>query len=157
MVDEAGRWHAWICEHPLTDPGDEDRMTTAYATSRDGLVWHRHGTVLRPRAGEWDARGARVSAVVSLDPLVVLYDGRRTAADNWHERTGLARGVLGGDLVVDAGAGVLGSPHSDGAFRYATPGDPARRHRPVLRGDGPPRRRPRPRGHRRRALMTRRR
>lgn len=120
MVDEAGRWHAWICEHPLTDPGDEDRMTTAYATSRDGLVWHRHGTVLRPRAGEWDARGARVSAVVSLDPLVVLYDGRRTAADNWHERTGLARGVLGGDLVVDAGAGVLGSPHSDGAFRYAS-------------------------------------
>ena len=55
-------------------------------------MWHRHGTVLRPRAGEWDARGARVSAVVSLDPLVVLYDGRRTAADNWHERTGLARG-----------------------------------------------------------------
>ena len=92
MVDEAGRWHAWICEHPLTDPGDEDRMTTAYATSRDGLVWHRHGTVLRPRAGEWDARGARVSAVVSLDPLVVLYDGRRTAADNWHERTGAGPG-----------------------------------------------------------------
>ena len=38
-------------------------MSTAYATSRDGLRWHRHGTVLRPRAGEWDARGARVTAV----------------------------------------------------------------------------------------------
>ena len=95
--------------------------------------------------------------MVSLDPLVVLYDGRRTAADNWHERTGLARGALGGELVADAGVGVLGSPHSDGALRYATqvtlPDGTVR----LLRGDGPPRRRPRPRGHRRRALMTRRR
>ena len=26
-------------------------MTTAYATSRDGLAWDWHGTVLAPRAG----------------------------------------------------------------------------------------------------------
>ena len=29
----------WVCCHPLTQPGHEDRMSTAYATSRDGLVW----------------------------------------------------------------------------------------------------------------------
>src|ERR671910_518023 len=26
-----GRWHAWICCHPLETPGAEDRMSTAYA------------------------------------------------------------------------------------------------------------------------------
>ncbi|HEY1134376.1 MAG TPA: hypothetical protein VGE77_07345, partial [Nocardioides sp.] len=85
VVDDAGRWHAWICEHPLEEPGHEDRMRTAYATSADGLVWERRGTVLRPRPGAWDGRGARVSAVLSLEPLVVLYDGRARAEDNWHE------------------------------------------------------------------------
>ena len=140
LVDEAGRWHAWICEHPLTDAGDEDRMTTAYWTSNDGLSWQRHGTVLRPRPGEWDARGTRITTVLSLDPLVVLYDGRRTAAENWHERTGLARGELGSELMVDEGAGVLGSPHSDGAFRYAsqvtTPDGAVRCYAEMARPDG---------------------
>ena len=46
-----GRWHAWICCHPLDQPGEEDRMTTAYATSEDGLVWDWHGTALAPRPG----------------------------------------------------------------------------------------------------------
>ena len=32
-VNAAGAWRAWICCHPLTEPGEEDRMTTAYATS----------------------------------------------------------------------------------------------------------------------------
>ncbi|HEX3200365.1 MAG TPA: hypothetical protein VHW42_00305, partial [Actinomycetes bacterium] len=30
LVD--GRWHAWICCHPLDVPGAEDRMSSAYAT-----------------------------------------------------------------------------------------------------------------------------
>ena len=41
-------WRMWVCVHPLTEPGHEDRMTTAYATSADGLAWDWHGTVLRP-------------------------------------------------------------------------------------------------------------
>ncbi len=41
-----GAWHAWICCHPLDVPGEEDRMTTAHATSADGLDWTWHGTVL---------------------------------------------------------------------------------------------------------------
>jgi len=30
-------WEAWICCHPLDEPGEEDRMSTARATSADGL------------------------------------------------------------------------------------------------------------------------
>lgn len=113
-------WEMWLCEHPLAEPGHEDRMSTAYLTSDDGLVWQRHGTVLEPRAGAWDARGARVSTVLSHDPLVVLYDGRPTADDNWHETTGVARAGADGVLVPDDEVGVLRSPDSDGALRYAT-------------------------------------
>ena len=36
-------WHAWVCCHPLEQPGEEDRMTTAHATSADGLAWTWHG------------------------------------------------------------------------------------------------------------------
>ena len=120
-------------------------MSTAYWTSADGLAWQRQGTVLTPRAGEWDARGARVTTVVSLDPLVVLYDGRATADENWHERTGVARGVLGGQLTIDPTSDVLGSPHSDGAYPIRQHGGARRRNHSVLRRDGSPRRRPRPR------------
>jgi hypothetical protein len=109
----------WVCCHPLTEQGEEDRMTTAYATSDDGLVWSWHGDVLTPTPGTWDQRGARITAVLSEDPLVVLYDGRRSAADNWHEVTGIARADATGRLVV-GDAPVASSPHSDGALRYVT-------------------------------------
>ena len=115
-----GLWEMWLCEHPLVEPGAEDRMSTAYLTSTDGLRWTRHGTVLTPRPGAWDARGTRVTTVLSHDPLVVLYDGRATAAANWHENTSVARGDASGHLAADPFAPVLRSPDSDGALRYAS-------------------------------------
>jgi hypothetical protein len=118
-----GGWEAWICCHPLDLADEEDRMTTGYATSRDGLVWQWHGTVLEARAGMWDARGARLTTV--LPDGRAAYDGRATKEENWFERIGLARltGDRPGELAQtndDAAADaryldVL--PLPDGAYR----------------------------------------
>lgn len=117
-----GRWHAWICCHPLDQPGEEDRMTTAYATSKDGIAWDWHGTVLTGRPGAWDARGARVTAV--LPDGRATYDGRATREENWSERTGLARGTgRAGQLVPEGEAPVSAAryldvlPLPDGGYR----------------------------------------
>jgi hypothetical protein len=117
-VSGDGTWRAWICCHPLTEPGEEDRMTTAYAASADGLAWDWHGEVLRPTPGTWDQRGTRMATVVSSEPMVVLYDGRASAEENWFEQTGIAR-ERDGVLVADADGPAAWSPHSDGGLRYA--------------------------------------
>ncbi len=117
-----GAWEAWICCHPLDVPDEEDRMTTAYATSADGVDWDWHGTVLAGRPGTWDARGARVTSVLADGRAT--YDGRATKEENWFERTGLARrtGESGG--LVQAGDAPVADvryldvlPLPDGGYR----------------------------------------
>jgi hypothetical protein len=89
-------WHAWLTCHLLDVPGAEDRMCSAYATSADGLHWRWHGTILEGRAGQWDQRGARVSAPLGFG--LFAYDGRASAEENWRERTGVARRGADGRL-----------------------------------------------------------
>ncbi len=95
-------WQAWVCCHPLDQRDEEDRMTTAYATSDDGLAWTWRGTALRGRPESWDARGARVTAVLADGRAA--YDGRASKEENFSERTGLARAAGGPGALVQSGA-----------------------------------------------------
>jgi hypothetical protein len=83
-----GRWEMWACRHPL-DGGDDaaDRMST------------------------WYGRGTRIADVVVADGRWwALFDGRRSAEENWRERSGLAVGdrpdrfsVVEGPIPKNAG------------------------------------------------------
>jgi hypothetical protein len=99
------QWQAWVCCHPLDDRGEEDRMTTAYMTSTDGLHWDFVTAALEGRTGHWDARGTRVTAVLSNG--WATYDARATKEENFSERTGVARPLgYSGRLVAEEDAPV---------------------------------------------------
>jgi hypothetical protein len=120
--DEHG-WHLWASVHPLESWDDADRMTTEYATSPDGVHWTWVRTALTGRAGQWDARGVRISSVVvDGDRITASYDGRATAGENWEERTGVAHGVrlpdgTFGELTAED-RDPVGSPHEPHGLRY---------------------------------------
>jgi len=141
---DAYGWHLWASVHPLESWDDADRMTTEYATSPDGVHWTWRGTALAPRPGEWDARGVRVSSVrVDGDEITVAYDGRATAAENWEERTGVARGRRQADGAfgeLTAAEGPVGSPHPPYGLRYLSlvtlPGGGERIYYEATRADG---------------------
>jgi hypothetical protein len=122
LVD--GRWHLWASVHPLDDPDATDRMTTEHATSDDGRTWTHEGTALAGTPGTWDVRGVRFATVLIGpggvdDPATwALYDGRASAAENWEERTGLARATDAG-FAADPGGPLLQSPHAPHGLRYA--------------------------------------
>jgi len=115
-----GRWHLWASVHPLDLPHHEDRMSTEYATSPDGLDWTWRGTALAPSPDGWDARGVRVSAVFDTPRgWAATYDGRASAAENWEERTGLAlTGGRPGFFDAVGRAPVAESPDAGRGLRY---------------------------------------
>jgi hypothetical protein len=97
----------WATLHPLTE-GDEnaDQMTSVDALSGE--------TVMVPEPGTWYSRGTRLTAVVGE---YAYFDGRASAAENFEERTGLAR--WNGSQYV-AVAGPASSPFGGGALRYVS-------------------------------------
>jgi hypothetical protein len=120
LVDRAGGWHAWVCCHPLTEPGEEDRMTSRYATSDDGLSWAEDKEALAPPADGWDRRGRRVTAIVARPDGSVTgyYDGRADASENWYERTGTLHGRSIPGKLAASSAGVVQSPYGRHTLRY---------------------------------------
>jgi hypothetical protein len=139
-----GNWHMWATIHPLSDPGGTDQMTTEYATSPDGLDWAWQGTALAGRPGEWDARGARVTAGRSADNgFWVFYDGRASAAENYEERTGIAAGADPAALIATSAPGAgpaASSPYRGGGLRYLEiadlPGGRSRLYYELTQADG---------------------
>jgi hypothetical protein len=123
LVDGDGRWHAWICCHPLDEPGQEDRMVTRYARSDDGLAWNWGEVVLAPPVTGWDRRGRRVAAIIPRPDGTVTgyYDGRADATENWYERTGVLHGSsIDGALTPVPSVAVAGSPYGRNTMRYAS-------------------------------------
>ena len=112
-------WVMWLCCHPLTEPGHEDRMTTRRLTSPDGLAWTDRGEVLAGRPGHWDARGARVTAVLSPD--AVLYDGRPTPSPTGTRPPGSPAGTLVSSVVGWSPRTTRRSPRRTPTARSATP------------------------------------
>jgi hypothetical protein len=131
-------WRMWVCRHPLDVAGHEDRMTTWLATSQDGLQWTLEREVLAGRAGAWDARGARVAAVLDTEPTTVLYDGRAELVRTHRSRDARCRRAAGcrGRRAGLAVAGVGRRPALHGG------GGSARRRRAVLLRGGTSRRSP---------------
>jgi hypothetical protein len=145
LIHDGDLWHLWASVHPLETDENADRMSTWYATSPDGVDWTWRGSMLNPRPGQWDARGTRLSSVLPTpDGLLASYDGRASAAENWEERTGTARGDraaggLFGPLTADE-APPTGSPYAPGGLRYlsllALPGGGCRLYFEGTRADG---------------------
>jgi hypothetical protein len=116
-----GMWHGWFCFHPLERDDDADRMETRYATSRDGLTWSSPTIALEGTPGRWDARGARIAAVLrDATQVVAYYDGREDRESNTEEMTGLAHGLEPGRLRAHGIAPIARSPVGGGSLRYVT-------------------------------------
>lgn len=119
VTADAEGWRMWACRHPLDDgPDRADRMSSWYATSPDGLHWSAPVEALAPVPETWDARGARITSVRhDGQQWWALYDGRRSAEENWRERCGLAVGPRPDDLTAVGGP----VPERVGtALRYAS-------------------------------------
>jgi hypothetical protein len=97
----------WATVHPLTE-GDEnaDRMISVDACSGE--------SVMVPDPGTWYSRGTRITAVIGE---YAYFDGRASAAENYEERTGIAK--WDGSRYV-AVAGPASSPVGGGALRYVS-------------------------------------
>ena len=100
--------HIWATLHPLTEGDDNaDQMISVNAYNCE--------PVMVPEPGSWYSRGTRITAVVDE---YAYFDGRASAAQNFEERTGIAK--WNGSRYI-AIAGPASSPFGGGALRYVSP------------------------------------
>jgi hypothetical protein len=93
--------------HPLTGSDENaDQMISVDAYSG--------GPVMVPEPGTWYGRGTRLTAVVGE---YAYFDGRASAAENFEERTGIAKWDGSRYIAV---AGPASSPFGGGALRYVS-------------------------------------
>ncbi len=121
VICDGTDWHMWVCSHPLDEPGREDRMSTLYMRSHDGITWTRVGVALAPRPRSWEQRGVRISDVL-FDGVrsLAFYDGRQTAAQNAEEKTGLALADGPGRFRASPRGPVASAPFGSGSLRYVS-------------------------------------
>ena len=91
--------------------------------------------MLRGTAGTWDAWHSN-HRDLERGCMTVLYDGRASAAENWFERTGLAR-EQDGVLVPVGNAPIAESPNSDGSPLCQRRRSSGRPHAVLFRGCPP--------------------
>lgn len=97
----------WATLHPLTEgDANADQMTSVDTGSCE--------TVMAPDPGTWYSRGTRITAVLGDH---AYFDGRASAAQNFEERTGVAR--WDGSRYIPV-AGPVSSPFGGGALRYVS-------------------------------------
>src|SRR6266705_3235647 len=161
--DRSGRWRLYLsCATPGTKhwrielleaahPAEFDvgrRLVVLPGDAATGVkdpvirlngTWH--GTALSGRAGHWDARGTRISAVwQDGDSVVAFYDGRASAAENYEERTGVAAGNGPASLTALGADPAAESPHAGKGLRYldilGLPGGGRRLYYEMTRADG---------------------
>jgi hypothetical protein len=97
----------WATLHLLTEGDDNaDQMISV-----DAFTGER---VMVPQPGTWYSRGMRITAVLGEQ---AYFDGRASAAQNYEERTGVAK--WNGSRYI-AEAGPASSPFGGGALRYVS-------------------------------------
>ena len=97
----------WATLHPLTEGDDNaDQMISV-----DAFTCER---VMVPQPGTWYSRGMRITAVLGE---YAYFDGRASAAQNYEERTGVAK-WNGSQYIAEAGP--ASSPFGGGALRYVS-------------------------------------
>jgi hypothetical protein len=97
----------WATLHPLTEGDDNaDKMISVDACADK--------PVMEPEPDTWYSRGTRITAILGEH---AYFDGRASAAQNFEERTGLARWD-GARYIPEAGP--VSSPQGGGALRYVS-------------------------------------
>src|SRR6266851_992020 len=103
----------------MAPPDPARAVVVRPAAGSGGQTWV--GSPSAVRAGEWDGRGARVTAVrFNGEGIMAFYDGRASATQNCEERTGVAAGTGPEALTALGTSSVAESSDPGYGLRYVT-------------------------------------